>query len=357
MQSALDNDKEASFAKPRGSLQNSIAQQRDMLTGLLYEPLRQLANTCSQVWGDRAKMETLLNEAFPTVPYCKFLYALDTNAVQISSNISRDGMVVEHFGRNRSDRPYMSEALLATGFYNHNREQHYQQWPYIREGVVAADFHLCEAYISLRALRPSLTAIQFVRNVNGAVLGFIGADFALRDLPQTRKLYEEPRRWRQFQGDPSIRSTVFDRARTESKMDRNLNTVNSVTEELMLFHGVYHIVLHFSSSQAIVWVMDDPYRYRLLTMDALFDPDSCMAYPKRPYPTHALVPPEQIRAVLEKLRALRFMNDIFYLRSGALNIYNGMMSLTFSCDGSHFIPYDEFLKADHASWVGTASEG
>ena len=47
-----------------------------------------LADACSRVWGDRAKMEAVLNEAFPSVPYCKFLYALDTNAVQITSNIS-----------------------------------------------------------------------------------------------------------------------------------------------------------------------------------------------------------------------------------------------------------------------------
>lgn len=101
---------------PNESLQESIVQQREMLTELLHEPLHQLADACSRVWGDRAKMEAVLNEAFPSVPYCKFLYALDTKAIQITSNISRDGLIVEHFGRDRSDRPYMSEALLTTGF-------------------------------------------------------------------------------------------------------------------------------------------------------------------------------------------------------------------------------------------------
>ena len=324
------------------------------MTGLLYEPLRQLADACSRVWGDRAQIETLLSAAFPTVPYCKFLYALDANAVQVSSNISCDGLVVEHYGRDRSERPYMSEALLATDFYNPTRAQHYQQWPYIRDGVPATDFLLCAAYISLRALRPSVTAIQFVRNPQGVVLGFVGADFALRDLPQTPNLYDEPRHWRQFDGDPAIRGTVFNQTRMESQMDRRLDTVISVVEELMLDHGVYHVILHFASSQATIWTMEDPYRYRLLTMDALRDPDSCMAYPKRPYSADAVVPPKQIRAVLDHLRALRFMNDMFYLRSGALNIFNGMVSLTFSCDGSHYLPYDEFLKMDHTSWVSVA---
>ena len=222
------------------SLLKSIVQQREMLTGLLYKPLRQMADVCSRVWGDRAEMEAVLTEAFPSVPYCKFLYVLDTNAIQITSNISREGLITEHFGRNRADRPYMREALLTMDFHDQNDNHRYQQWPYISEGVPAVDFLLCEAYISLRALRPSLTAIQFVRNADGVALGFIGADFALRDLPQTQQLYEEPGHWRQFTGDPSIRSAVFNQTRSESKMDKHLDTVISVVEELILDHGVYH---------------------------------------------------------------------------------------------------------------------
>lgn len=313
--------------QPRESLQESIVRQREMLADLLREPLQMLTEACGRVWGNRAKMDAVLSEAFPTVPYCKFLYALDTNAVQISSNISHDGLVEEHFGRDRSDRPYIREAVPATGFL------------------------LSEAYISLRAQRPSLTAIQIVHNADGVVLGFLGADFALRELPQTRRLYEEPRHWRQIKGDPSIRGTVFHQTRSESVMDKHLDTVISVVEELMRDHGVYHVILHFSSSQAIIWVMGDPYRYRLLDMDALIDPDSCMAYPKQPYPDDALVPAQQIRAVLDNLRVLRFMDEMFYLRSGTLNIFNGIVGLTFSCDGSHYISYDEFLKMDQAFWV------
>ena len=313
--------------QPKESLQESIVQQREMLTELLHEPLRMLTEACGRVWGDRTKMDAVLSEAFPTVPYCKFLYALDTSAVQISSNISRDGLVEEHFGRDRSERPYMCEAVPATGFL------------------------LSEAYISLRAQRPSLTAIQIAYNADGIALGFVGADFALRELPQTHQLYEEPRHWRQIKGDPSIRGTVFHQTRSESMVDRHMDTVISVVEELMLNHGVYHVILHFSSSQAIIWVMDDPYRYRLLDMDALIDPDSCMAYPNRPYPVDALVPAQGIRSVLDNMRALRFMDEMFYLRSGTLNIFNGIVGLTFSCDGSHYIPYDEFLKMDQAFWV------
>jgi hypothetical protein len=318
---------------PKDTLQESIAQQRRELTMLLQEPLRRLAERCSRVWGDRARMDDVLREALLLVPHCKYLYATDTGGVQITDNVGHAETIRADYGRDRSQRPYMREAVPAEGFL------------------------LSQAYINLRERRPSLTAIQLVREQSGMVQGFVGADFFLHDLPLTRELYEEPRYWKQIKGDPSIRGTVFHQTRTESEMDRHIETVLGVVEELMVDHGVYHVILHFSSSRAVVWVFDDPYRYRLLDIEALIDPDSCLAYPKRPYPPGTLVPKEHIRPVLEQLSALRVMDEMFYLRSGTLNLFNGIVGLTFSCDGSHYIPYDEFLKMDNAFWVGSVAAG
>lgn len=309
------------------TLQQSITHQRESLVGILQEPMRRLAAACVPVWGDRIKLNSLLGEALKQLPYCKHLYALDANAVQISDNVSHEGLLAG-FGRERAKRPYLRE--ITTGI----------------------DFFLSDAYISLRERRPSLTATQIVRNATGEVLGFIGAYFPLRDLPLTRELYEEPRYWRQLKGDPSIRSTVFHQARAESEMDQHMDTVLGVVTELMLYHGVFHVILHFSSSRAVVWIMEDPYRYRLLDIEALIDPDICLAYPRTPYPAGALVPPEQVRGVLDAFHTLRLMDEMFYLRSGTLNIFNGLVGLTFSCDGSHYIPYDEFLRKDHDFWTG-----
>ncbi len=308
------------------TLQQSIARQRDELGVLLREPLRQLALRCSQVWGDRAGLEAVLGEALNSLAHCKFLYALDTDAVQVSANVSRDGLIDADYGRDRSQRPYM------------------------REVVPGEDFLLSGAYISMRARRPSLTAIQVVRDAQGVALGYVGADYDLRDLPLTRELYEEPRQWRQLRGDPSIRGSVFHQTRAESQMDQHLDTVLGVVEELMRDHGLFHVILHFSSSRAVIWQYDDPYRYRLLDIEALIDPDICLAYPRRAYPADALVAAEHIRAVLEKFRELRFMDEMLYLRSGTLNIFNGMVGLTFSCDGSHYIPVDEFLAMGSDFW-------
>lgn len=311
------------------TLQESIARQRTALKESLQEPLRVLAERCSAVWGDRAALDAVLTEAFPSVPFGRYVYALDTSGVQISDNVCKEGLIEADFGRNRSHRPYMRESVPATGFL------------------------LSKSYISMRERRPGLTAIQLVRDAQGAALGFVGADFYLQDLPLTRVIYEEPLQWRQIKGDPSIRGTVFHQTRTESEMDQHIDTVLGVVEELMVDHGVFHIMLHFSSSRAVAWTLDDPYRYRLLDIQTMINPDSCLAYPKQRYPGNALVPRERIRAILDGMRSLRYMDDTFYLRSGTLNIFNGIVGLTFSCDGSHYIPWDEFLKADLAFWLGS----
>ncbi len=315
------------------TLQESIARQRDALKSLLREPLAQTAQACSRVWGDRQALNAILAQTLAQQSFCKYMYAMDTEAVQLSDTIGRDGALNPEFGRNRADRPYMNERVPSEGFL------------------------LSQAYISLRAKRPSLTAIQIVRDDSGHVRGFVGADFDLRNLPLTGKLYDEPTHWRQIKGDPAIRGTVFHQTRSDSLMDIKLDTVLGVLEELMTSHGVYHVILHFSSSRAVVWLFDDPYRYRLLDIDALTDPNICLAYPEQPYPADALVPRDRIRAVLDGLADLRFMDEMFYLRSGTLNLFNGVVGLTFSCDGSHYLPWDEFLGKGYEFWASSNLTG
>lgn len=308
------------------SLQESISHQREVLITMLSDPLKRAAKSCVKVWGDREKLNHALTEVLHTMSYCKYLYVLDRDAVQISDNVSHKELLSRHFGRDRSERPYMLEAKAG------------------------GDFVLSTAYISLRAKRPSLTAIHMVRDEDNNPLGYIGADFDLRDLPLTRDLYDEPREWTQIKGDPSIRGNVFSQTRSNSDMDRHIDTVLGVIEELIMEHGVFHAKLHFSSNRSVIWHFDDPFRYRLLSLDSLIDPNICLAYPIRAYPEDASIPKEHIRPILNNLRQLRFMDDTLYLRAGALNIFNGIISLNFSCDGSHYIPYDEFLNKDHAFW-------
>lgn len=309
------------------TLRESIERQRASLSNMLVDPLRRIAGEAAHVWDDKRQLDLTLMAGLATLPYVKYLYALSPDGLQASDNASREGLMPEDFGRDRSDRPYM--AGLAPEL----------------------DMVLSEAYISLRAKRPSLTAIQRVTR-RGVLVGYLGADVDLRDLPLTRKLYQEPARWHQMKGDPAIRGQLFRQRRVESQLDRHIDEVVPVIEELMTESGVFHGKIHFSSSRATVWLIDDPFRYRILGFDELVDPDICLAYPHRPYPDDAVIPADRIGPILDTFKHLRFADETIYLRAGSLNIFNGIVSLNFSCDGSHYIPYEQFLARDSAFWEG-----
>lgn len=311
------------------SLQNAIAHQRQVLSGWLASSLAILADDCREAWGDRAALEARLTDGMTELPYCKYLYVLDADAHQLTANISKQGPMPEHFGRDRRERPYLADALAG------------------------APFSLSQAYISRNARRPSLTAVQRILAGDGSLLGYLGADFDLRELPATQALYQQPGHWMQLKGDPSIRAGLFMQERTTSLMDERIDEVLDLLVELMTVNGVFHGKLHFSSSRATLWLVDDPYRYRIHGIADLLDPDICLAYPRHPYPADATVPADAIRRIFRCFRDLRFMDETLYLRSGSLNIFNGLVGLTFSCDGSHYMPWEEFLDKNLGFWLGT----
>ena len=309
---------------------DAIHQQRGTLAELLSTPLARLAGRCAAVWGQREALDTVLTDGFRNIPHCLFLYAIDTNGIQISDNVSASGLMPEHYGRDRSQRSYMREAVPSWGFL------------------------LSDAYLSRRANRPSLTALQVV-HLDGETLGFIGADFDLRDLPGSTERIEEPCEWRQIKGDPAIRGTVFQQCRTESLMDQNMDSACAILEEMLTERGMFQGVIHFSSSRATIWLMTDPYRYCIFDHEALNDPDVCLLYPRYPYPDNALIPQDRICGILSCMRQLRMADETLYLRSSSINIFNGMISLTFSCDGTHYMPWQEFLDKDTTFWLGSAA--
>ncbi|QVL49173.1 MAG: hypothetical protein KFB96_01160 [Thiocapsa sp.] len=70
------------------------------------------------------------------------------------------------------------------------------------------------------------------------------------------------------------------------------------------------------------------------------------------YPIDAVIPSTDIVPVLDRLKGLRLVDENIYLRQSSINLFNGMVGLTFSCDGSHYMPHGQFLGADTAFWFG-----
>jgi len=297
---------------------------------MLHVPMARLAQQCLAAENETERLNQTLAAGVAMIPHCRHLYVIGPAGGQVSDSVSRQGILPGHYGRDLSQRPYMREAMPPWGFL------------------------LSDAYVSTDTHHPSLTALHVIRSAGGTV-GYLGADFDLRDLPPASGRYAEPARWQQIKGDPSIRGAVFQQRRIESPMDRNIEQAFSILEELLTERGMFQGVIHFSSSRATVWFVDDPYRYRMLDHEALADPDICLAYPPAPYPTEALIPQSGIGAIFDRMGELRLADDNLYLRSASINLFNGMISLTFSCDGSHYMPYDDFLTKDMSFWVGAAA--
>lgn len=307
-----------------------ISRQREELACMLCGPIERVAGQLVAAWPEKGTLERILAQGFSSIPYCTSLYVLDPYGIQLTENIGRAGVISGHYMRDRSRRPYMQEPLPPRGFL------------------------LSDAYISQFSRRPSLTALQCIRK-DDTTLGYLGADFDLRHLPVTAELYHEPQQWRQIKGDPAIRGQLFSQTRVESPMDRSLDQSLAILEELLIERGVFQAQIHFSSSQATIWTDSDPYRYRILDIDALTDPDICLVYPLRAYPSCARIPFGRIAAIFDTFKALRMADENIYLRLATINLYNGLVSLTFSCDGSHYMPHDEFLQKNTSFWFGVSA--
>lgn len=312
----------------RTILQKTISQQRHILIKLLKKNIYTLVKTLSEDISNSDKLEAHLREAFPVFEYCKYLYVMDSKGIQITRTISQDSTDTKSLGRDRSSRPYMQGD-----FTEH-------------------DFILSEAYISKHNKRPSITAIHVIKDPQKNLLGYLGVDYDLRELPGTNHLYKENYKWQQIKGDPAIRSALFSQQRLQSDMDINIDNVFALMQELIFEHGVFHGKFHFSSSRTTIWLLDDPYNYRLLSMNELNDPDICLAYPRHNYSDLATIPKTDIPKIFEYFRQLRFADETIYLRAGSLNVVNGMISLNFSCDGSHYLHYKEFLNKGMSFWFG-----
>ena len=311
-------------------LENAVSRQLDCIAAILSKPLQELALVCAPAWNNRMQLDHALSSYLDnkTNHRCRVLYAIDDEGQQNSSIISATETDDTTIGEDLSGRPYL-ELLSNTG----------------------KDFGLTSVYMDKRTRKPCITALHRVIQDNNT-LGYIAADFSLKDLPLSDVEKTQLDHWRQIKGDPSIRGTLFQQTRSISAMDHQIDTVMSVIESLVCEQGIFHAKLHFSSSRATLWSYSDPYRYRIHVLDEILNPRVCLVYAKSDYPADALIPMSQVEPILSVFKNLREADETIYLRSASLNIMNGLVGLTFSCDGSHYMPAEEFLGKDISFWYG-----
>lgn len=310
------------------AIEQGIIAKKEALAEAVSAPLAQLAAEAATVWTDADALDQVLQRHIGLIPNCHLLYAWTVDGIEVSSMVMSDRIDTSWRGRDLSARPYLKNNLPFKGIM------------------------ISSVYRSEYNQRQCITTLQAVSQ-DERLLGFIAADFSVNDLLRDARLDRPEMRWTQFRGDPAVRGTVFMQTRTQSLLDDHIDEVLYLISGLMAEHGVFHTKIHFSSGRCSFWLLDDPYNYRIHSVDEIINPELCLAYPLHPYPKEAKVTPAQIRAVLEEFKALRFADETIYLRSSSINIMNGMLGLTFSCDGSHYMPVSEFLERDLSFWLGS----
>ncbi|MDH5355683.1 MAG: PDC sensor domain-containing protein [Gammaproteobacteria bacterium] len=303
----------------------AIKARKKELSKIAKIPLSKLARSASDIWSDPDLLDQLLRADMSSLENCDLLYAFDPNGYLVSSNIEKEKTDVSMRGHSFQGRPYFENNL-----------------PY--KGIL-----LSRVYVSRYNGRSCITILQAVRDDN-RVIGFIAADFDLDGLPTPET--EEINRWSQYKGDPAIRGTLFMQERIESEMDRHLDKTMEAIQEVMVDYGVFHMKIHFSSSRVSFWRMDDPFDYLIHTVASIIDPEFKFTFKRQTCPTKAIATVEDIDRVLSMLKQLRYADETIYLRSASFNIINGLVGLTFSCDGSHYMHFEEFLSRSISFWLG-----
>lgn len=150
------------------------------------------------------------------------------------------------------------------------------------------------------------------------------------------------RQWLQIKGDPSVRNFLFQQSRMDSVFDQNADRLLAIVEELLTTRGVFHAKIHFSSNQLTCWLYSDPYRYRVFVGQEIFEPAFMDQFDRVVSIEKPLIAARDVKGILTEFGRLRFKDESVYLRNASINRINGMIGMTFSCDGSHYIDYASF---------------
>ncbi len=154
-----------------------------------------------------------------------------------------------------------------------------------------------------------------------------------------------PERWLQIKGDPSIRAHLFQQRRVESLFDSGIDRVHEIVRALLEHKGVFHTKIHYSSSQLTCWFAQDPFVYEKYVREEVLAPGFVDCFADADHAGRvSLIDGPEIAMILDEFKRLRLSDETVYLRNAAINLINGMINLSFSCDGTHYIDHRTFFS-------------
>ncbi len=313
----------------KSDLSKVIDLRLSALSYALRDPLATIADLCGEVFDQPMRLNHALSSGIQRLQSCALVYVVNPFGIQMSANVGRESTDGGFFGQDLSER----------GWFKLAREH--------RQPIFMSD-----VYISRPENAIGITAVHRINARGGALLGYLCADFLLRNLPLISPDVPQMNHWKRIAGDPSIRDLMYHQERNVSDMERQFDDLKVIIHDLVAHRGVFHFKLHFSSSRATLWCADDPMRYRVHVLEEILQPSICLAYNLAPPVEASCVNTEQLDRVLDAFHVLRTSDPYLYLRAASLNVVNGMVGLNLSWDSQHFLSVDEFLASDTAHWIG-----
>ena len=304
----------------------TVSSKKKFLSSLIKAPMAQIEQQSALLWPNDIELTEYLSESLCRLPHCQLLYAIKPDGTQYSGNVTRYGVDDSWQKQDLSDRPYMTANLPFRGMI------------------------LSAAYLSQRSMQPCMTVIQAI-NHQGQLLGFIAADFHLKDLPIMNTSTLQRMHIQNSQHHPASGVDTKHGRAVNSAADTNIDYLIYALSTMMQEHGIFHCQIHFNSDRCHLWSEQDSHQYHLHTIDQIMSPDLLCAYPSSKYHSRNCVAIEKIPLVFAQFKAMRQADDRIYLRSGSLNLVNGLVGLSFSCDGSHYVTVDEFLNQELGHWL------
>jgi len=141
-----------------------------------------------------------------------------------------------------------------------------------------------------------------------------------------------------------VRAFLFQQERVESLFDVYIERIHDIVADLLARKGVFNATVHYSSSQLTCWFADDPFCYRIFVREEVLQPGFVEGFADTGHAgRRPVLDAAEVRRVLGEFRRLRLTDETLYLRNGAVNVIDGMINMTFSCDGSHYIDHRTFF--------------
>lgn len=153
-----------------------------------------------------------------------------------------------------------------------------------------------------------------------------------------------PETWLQIKGDPSIRAQLFVQRRTTSLFDQSLDSVHQIARDLLVHKGVFHVKIHYASSQLTCWFAHEPFCYEKFVREEVLAAGFLERFPDADHAGRVtLIDAQGIDRIFGEFKRLRLWDETIYLRNAAINLINGMINMSFSCDGTHYIDHKTFF--------------